>query len=94
MLGRASRLLTDTLGAAWRALGFDQVADEAFFQLVVARLVEPTSMSAAARVLGDPGLAPARLEHSVTSGDIAGQTITAQPNVADHLQEVIAGVTH
>ena len=35
------------------------MADEAFFQLVVARLVEPTSMSDAVRVLTELGLAPA-----------------------------------
>ena len=59
VVGQASRLLTDTIGAAWRTLGFDKIADEAFFQLVLARVVEPTSMSDAARVLSDLGLVPA-----------------------------------
>ncbi len=56
---QASRLLVETIGAAWRTLGFDAVADEAFFQLVLARLVEPTSMSDAVRVLAELGLVPA-----------------------------------
>jgi hypothetical protein len=56
---QASRLLVDVIGAAWRTLGFDVIADEAFFQLVLARLVEPTSMSDAVRVLAELGMTPA-----------------------------------
>jgi hypothetical protein len=56
---KRSQLLVDTLQAGWRTLGFDVIADEAFFQLVVARLVEPTSLSDAARVIGELGLTPA-----------------------------------
>jgi hypothetical protein len=56
---QASRLLIDTVDAAWRTLGFDVIADEAFFQLVLARVVEPTSMSDAVRVLTELGMAPA-----------------------------------
>jgi transposase len=40
-------------------LGFDVIDDEAFFQLVLARVVEPTSMSDAVRVLSELGVAPA-----------------------------------
>jgi hypothetical protein len=54
----SSRLLIDVLTAAWEALGFDQLGDEAFFQLVAARLIEPTSMLDSARVLGEVGIDP------------------------------------
>jgi transposase len=56
---QTSRLLIDTVSAAWRTLGFDVIADEAFFQLVLSRVVEPTSMSDAVRVLTELGVAPA-----------------------------------
>lgn len=56
---KTSRLLVDTLTAGWRDLGFDVITDEAFFQLVLARVVEPTSMLDAIRVLTDLGLTPA-----------------------------------
>lgn len=56
---QTSRLLVDAIATGWRSLGFDVVADEAFFQLVLARIVEPTSMSDAVRVLGELGLTPA-----------------------------------
>lgn len=55
----ASRLLVEVIKTAWDTLGFDAITDEAFFQLVLARLVEPTSMSDAARVLDDIGVTPA-----------------------------------
>ncbi len=38
------RLLIDVLTAAWAALRLDGLGDQAFFQLVAARLIEPTSM--------------------------------------------------
>ena len=53
-----SRLLAETLRSAWTRLGFDVVEDEAFFQLVAARLIEPTSMSDSRRVLADVGVEP------------------------------------
>ena len=40
---RASRLLIGAVRDAYLRLGFEVVGDEAFFQLVLARLVEPTS---------------------------------------------------
>lgn len=55
---QCSRRLTDAIQTAWQRLGFDQVRDEAFFQLVVARVVEPTSMLDSARVLADLGVTP------------------------------------
>jgi hypothetical protein len=50
-----SRLLYDTLGVVYDWLGFDIVDDPVFRDLVIARLVEPTSKADAARVLTDLG---------------------------------------
>jgi len=54
--GSHSRLLWEALGAAWERLGFGCVGDEVFRQLVLARLVEPTSKSGSARVIEGLGL--------------------------------------
>ncbi len=54
----SSRLLIDVLTAAWTALGLNDLDDQAFFQLVAARLIEPTSMLDSARVLNDVGIEP------------------------------------
>jgi hypothetical protein len=51
-----SRLLYDTLGTVYDWLGFDVVGDAVFRDLVIARLVEPTSKLDAARVLADLGV--------------------------------------
>lgn len=56
---QVSRLLVEAITGAWRRLGFDVIDDEAFFQLVLARIVEPTSMRDATRVLGELGVVPA-----------------------------------
>ena len=61
MEGKVSRLLVDVLRDSWRWLGFDVVADEAFFQLVLARLVEPTSKLDSLRVISELGLEPVHL---------------------------------
>lgn len=50
-----SRLLYDVVGAVYDWLGFDVVDDAVFRDLVIARLVEPTSKADAARVLSDLG---------------------------------------
>jgi hypothetical protein len=50
-----SRLLYDVLGAVYDWLGFDAVADPVFRDLVIARIVEPTSKLDARRVLADLG---------------------------------------
>src|SRR5699024_12835951 len=50
-----SGILIDTIRAVYTRLGFDVVDDEAFFQLVLARLVEPTSKSDSVRVLDELG---------------------------------------
>ena len=59
--GKQSKLLVDVVRASWRRLGFDVVEDEAFFQLVLARLVEPTSKVDSLRVVADLGVAAVHL---------------------------------
>ncbi len=50
--------LWETLTAAYRVLGLDQAcADEVFYQLVLARVVEPTSKLDSIRVLEELGIA-------------------------------------
>lgn len=56
--GKASRLLVEVIRATWTRLGFDRVQDEAFFQLVLARLVEPTSKLDSLRVITELGITP------------------------------------
>jgi Transposase DDE domain len=51
----SSRLLYEVIGAVYDWLGFDVVADPVFRDLVIARIVEPTSKADARRVLGDLG---------------------------------------
>ena len=50
-----SRLLYDVLAAVYDWLGFDAVGDAVFRDLVIARIVEPTSKADAPRVLADLG---------------------------------------
>ena len=50
-----SRLLYEAIGAVYDALGFDALADVVFKDLVIARVVEPTSKLDSARVLTDLG---------------------------------------
>ena len=50
-----SRLLYDVIGAVYDWLGFDTVADAVFRDLVIARIVEPTSKADSVRVLADLG---------------------------------------
>src|SRR5699024_8953237 len=55
--GSASRLLVDTIRACYQQLGFSaQVEDDAFFLMVLARLVEPTSKRDSLRVLAELGV--------------------------------------
>ena len=55
---QSSRLLVEVIRTAWDALGFSVIADEGFFQLVLARLVESTSMVDSRRVLEELGVTP------------------------------------
>jgi hypothetical protein len=51
-----SRLLYEAIGAVYDGLGFDAVGDAVFKDLVIARIVEPTSKLDSARVLTDLGV--------------------------------------
>ncbi len=51
----SSRLLYDVVSTVYDWLGFDVVDDAVFRDLVIARIVEPTSKADAARVLADLG---------------------------------------
>ena len=55
VLKTSSRLLYDTLASVYAGLGFDEVGDEVFRDLVIARVVEPTSLLDVDRVLADLG---------------------------------------
>lgn len=55
----ASAVLYDALALAYSQLGFDELDDAVFRDLVIARIVEPTSKRDAARVLTDLGAHPA-----------------------------------
>ena len=59
MLGTSSSLLFDVLAGVYDALGFGAVADETFRDLVISRVVEPTSTLDTGRVLTDLGQQPA-----------------------------------
>ncbi len=52
-----SQLLIEVIRGSWERLGFGVIDDEAFFQLVLARLVEPTSKLDSLRVITELGLA-------------------------------------
>ncbi|MGH3749049.1 MAG: IS1634 family transposase [Micromonosporaceae bacterium] len=59
VVGTSSRLLFDVLAEIYSALGFGAVGDETFRDLVIARIVEPTSILDTGRVLIDLGQRPA-----------------------------------
>ena len=54
-----SRLLFEALAGVFTALGFDALGDQVFSDLVIARVVEPTSLLDIGRVLTDLGRVPA-----------------------------------
>jgi hypothetical protein len=54
--GTASLIVWKTLEAVYAWLGFDQIADEAFKALVLARIIEPTSKADTVRVLTELGV--------------------------------------
>lgn len=58
---KSSALLWQVLTTAYARLGFDVLADEAFAQLVLARIIEPTSKADSLRVLNEIGVASASL---------------------------------
>ena len=55
VLKTSSRLLYDALAGVYASLGFDVVGDEVFRDLVIARVVEPTSLLDVDRVLAEMG---------------------------------------
>jgi hypothetical protein len=57
VVGMSSDVLWETLRAAYRVLGFGVVDSQVFEQMVLARLVEPTSMRDVGRVLAELGVA-------------------------------------
>ncbi len=59
--GTRSRLLWQVLGDAYARLGFDVLGDEAFREMVLARIIEPTSKADTIRVLSEIGIAPVSL---------------------------------
>lgn len=59
VVGTDSRILFNALAGVFTVLGFDGLGDEAFRDLVIARVVEPTSLLDAGRVLRDLGQSPA-----------------------------------
>lgn len=58
---KRSALLWQVLTEAYARLGFDAIDDEAFAQLVLARIIEPTSKADSVRVLNEIGVASASL---------------------------------
>ena len=54
-----ARVLFEALAGVYSSLGFDAVGDEVFKDLVIARVVEPTSLLDTGRVLTDLGRVPA-----------------------------------
>jgi hypothetical protein len=53
--GTCSRVLFDAVGAVFDGIGFGALGDEVFRDLVIARIVEPTSLLDVGRVLSDLG---------------------------------------
>jgi hypothetical protein len=81
--GKSTAVLWQVLRAGYDRLGFDAVGDEAFAQLVLARVVEPTSKADSLRVLDDLGIAHASLRtmfrslHRAQDRDYRGTLATA-----------------
>ena len=80
---KRSALLWEVLTGAYARLGFDAIGDEAFAQLVLARIIEPTSKADSVRVLSEVGVKPASLRTMFRSlqraqqRDYRGQVATA-----------------
>jgi hypothetical protein len=80
---KRSALLWRVLTDAYTRLGFDVVDDEAFTQLVLARIIEPTSKADSVRVLNEIGVASASLRtmfralQRAQKRDYRGQIATA-----------------
>lgn len=96
-----SRYLYDQLLTVYCHLKFNQLADEIFAQLVIARLVEPTSKLATIRVLRELGLTPPskdkiyRCLKKVVKNDYRSQlaTLCFRASNPDHLSLLLYDVT-
>jgi len=83
VVATSSRLLFDTVAGVYDDLGFDVLADATFRDLVIARIVEPTSILDASRVLSELGKVAAsektmrRTLARCVEGDYRGQLATA-----------------
>ena len=83
VVATSSRLLFDTIGGVFDDLGFDVLGDAIFRDLVIARIVEPTSILDVGRVLADLGKATAsektlrRTLARCVDGDYRDQIATA-----------------
>ncbi|WP_349306974.1 hypothetical protein [Rhodococcus sp. USK13] len=58
IVAKRSRWLIEAIKAGRRRLGFDVIDHDAFFQLVLGRIVESTPMSDTSRVVGEIALTP------------------------------------
>ncbi len=58
VISTSSRVLYDVLAGVFTSLGFDALGDDVFRDLVIARIVEPTSILDTGRVLTDLGRRP------------------------------------
>ena len=65
-VGTDSRILFGALASVFTPLGFDGLGDDVFRDLVIARVVEPTSLLDAGRVLRDLGQVPGQLRDDET----------------------------
>jgi hypothetical protein len=84
-----ARVLFEALAGVYSSLGFDAVGDEVFRDLVIARVVEPSSLLDTARVLTDLGRAPVSyatmkrtLTRAVATGGGTGASTGVDPGAA------------
>ncbi len=82
-----ARVLFEALVGVYSSLGFDAVGDEVFRDLVIARIVEPTSLLDTARVLTDLGRRPA--SYATMKRTLARVATAADADAADPVREGI-----
>ena len=70
MISTASRVLYDVLAGVFTSLGFDALGDDVFRDLVIARIVEPTSILDTGRVLIDLGFTGEREDDAPHAGPL------------------------
>jgi len=84
-----ARVLFEALAGVYSSLGFDAVGDEVFRDLVIARVVEPSSLLDTARVLTDLGRAPA--SYATMKRTLTRAVATGASTGADAGAEAAAG---